>query len=199
MVNLHFSLLPRWRGAAPVERAILAGDRVTGVCLMALEEGLDTGGVYRRHVCPLDEEITAEQLRGQLAAAGTDLLLRALEDGLSQPEQQPDEGITYAAKLTVADRELDFQGPAVQAHRVVRVGGAWTTFRGARLKVHAVERPDGPHDLETPVAEIGPGMLVRCGDGGVIRLCAVQPDGRPAMAADAWAHGADPVGERLGS
>lgn len=194
MVNLHFSLLPRWRGAAPVERAILHGDERTGVCLMALEEGLDTGGVYRRAVEPIREDDTLDGLRGRLVDAGSTLLVEALRDGLGPP--QPQEGeVTYAHKLTPDDHRLDLTAPAVQAGRVVRLGGAWCTFRDKRLKVWAarvVDRPAG----EAPPGTLD-GLVVACGEGG-LELLEVQPEGKSRMAAADWRNGVQPrPGERL--
>ncbi len=201
MVNLHVSLLPRWRGAAPVERAILAGDAETGVCVMDVAEGLDTGGVHRRASVPLDDDVTAEALGGELVRIGTELLLELLDSGLGVPEPQAVEGVTYAAKLTAADRRLDLAGPARQAHRVVRIGGAWTTFRGRRLKVLAAAVDDDPQ--RRPPAGCAPGTIV---DGtrvafvdGWLELLEVQPEGRAPLPADAWANGARPDGEQLGT
>ena len=137
MVNLHFSLLPRWRGAAPVERALLAGDEETGVCLMKLEEGLDTGPVYARLVVPIDAEVDLPTLRDELVTAGCALLVAALAhgvEGLPVPVPQSGEA-TIAAKVTPEDLHLQWEQPAVQLHRVVRLGRAWTTFRGKRLGV----------------------------------------------------------------
>ena len=134
MVNLHFSLLPRWRGAAPVERAILAGDERTGVDLMVVEEGLDTGGVYGRAEVAVGPDETADELRARLAAHGSDLLVTHLANGLADPAPQVG-APTYAHKITADDLALDWSGPAVDVHRTVRVGGAWTTYDGARLKV----------------------------------------------------------------
>jgi methionyl-tRNA formyltransferase len=195
MVNLHFSLLPRWRGAAPVERAILAGDEVTGVCVMDVAEGLDTGGVHACAEVPIGPQDTAEELRGRLVEAGTDLLVRTLADGLGVARPQAQDGVTYAEKLRAEDRHLDWERTAEELHRVVRVGGAWTTFRDKRLKVlaatRASEAPGGaPGEL---VAD----TVVRCGDGA-LQLLEVQPEGRAPMAAEAWANGARPAGERLG-
>ena len=134
MVNVHFSLLPRWRGAAPVERAILAGDAETGVCLMALEEGLDTGPVYACVRVPIGPEETADELRGRLVAAGTDPARRAPATGLGDPAPQVGEP-TYASKVDADELHIDWSRPADELHRLVRVGRAWTTFRGQRLRV----------------------------------------------------------------
>ena len=135
MVNVHFSLLPRWRGAAPVERAVLAGDTETGVCLMKLDEGLDTGPVFARRAVEIGPEETAGELRSRLAELGTEMLLEALAEGLPEPVPQAGEA-TYAAKLDPAELHLDFSLPAEVCLRVVRVGRAWTTWRGRRLIVH---------------------------------------------------------------
>jgi len=193
MVNLHFSLLPRWRGAAPVERALLAGDTETGVCLMQLEVELDTGPVFACEGVTIGTRDTGDTLRARLVGIGTDLLVRSLRDGLPEPQPQVGEP-TYAAKLEPADLELDWPRPAVELDRVVRLGGAWTTFRGRRLKVIAAE----------PVAEaaLTPGELAGdlVGTGaGALQLREVQPEGKPVMPARAWANGARPQpGERLG-
>lgn len=177
MVNLHFSLLPRWRGAAPVERAILAGDEVTGVDLMAVEEGLDTGGIYRRTELPIGPDDTLEVLRGRLVAEGTRLLVSALREGIGEPTPQVGEP-TYADKLSVEDRRLDWSAPAVDVHRRVRLGDAWTTHEGKRLKI-----------WQTRVPPVGDGPRVRAADGEV-ELVDVQPEGKGHMDAKAWANGA---------
>jgi methionyl-tRNA formyltransferase len=191
MVNLHFSLLPRWRGAAPVERAILAGDDETGVCLMQLEEGLDTGPVFACQRTAIGPEDTLEELRGRLVEVGTSLLLRSLREGLGSPT--PQEGaVTYAAKIDPAELRLDWARPAVELHRVVRLGRAWTTFRGTRVRVLRAAVVDGdgaPGELA--------GTVVGTGGGG-LELVEVQPEGRRPMPAPAWLAGARPApGERL--
>ena len=168
-VNLHFSLLPRWRGAAPVERALLAGDEVTGVCLIQLEEGLDTGGVYDRVEVPIGPDTTADDLRHELVAVGTRLLVDRLAVGLGEPEPQQGE-TTYAAKIDPSELRIDWSSSAEQIHRLIRLGGAWTTFRGSRIKIHAAELVDG---------KIVPTV--------------VQPEGKPRMDADAWRNGARPA------
>jgi methionyl-tRNA formyltransferase len=195
MVNLHFSLLPRWRGAAPVERALLAGDTETGVCLMALDEGLDTGPVYHRVVVPIRPDDTVDRLRGQLVAAGSDLLVDALRHGLGRPEPQQGEA-TYAPKLTADDLRLRWDRPAAELDRVVRVGGAWCTFRDRRLKVWAARPRHRPG--RDPAPGVLDGVVVGCGEGA-LELVEVQPEGKTRMPAAAWRHGAHPApGERLG-
>jgi methionyl-tRNA formyltransferase len=187
MVNLHFSLLPRWRGAAPVERAILAGDARTGVDLMVVEEGLDTGAIYRRTEIDIGPDDTLEDLRGRLVAHGSQLLVDELRRGLGTPRAQEGEP-TYAAKLTHEEFELDWTAPAADVHRRVRVGGAWTTHNGRRVKV-----------LQTHVPPVGVGPQAPAGDGPV-ELVTVQPEGKPVRDASDWARGARwQPGDRLPS
>lgn len=195
-VNIHFSLLPRWRGAAPVERAILAGDSETGVSLMALEEGLDTGPVFRRVSTPIDATETAAALRERLAALGAELLVRALAEGLGDPVPQDDAGATYAAKITSEDRQLRAGLSGEEFIRRVRIGGAWTTFRGKRLKVISAAVVPG-----TAAGDANPGAFLSdtrlaVGDG-VVELLEVQPEGRQVMAAADWGRGARPSGESI--
>jgi methionyl-tRNA formyltransferase len=192
MVNLHFSLLPRWRGAAPVERAILAGDTETGVTLMQLEEGLDTGPIFAAVAVPVGSRTTAAELRDTLVAVGTPLLVDALRHGLGVPVPQAGE-TTYAAKLDPAELRLDWSRPAAELDRIVRVGGAWTTLRGRRVKVLAAEPVEG---------DLAPGLLdgERVGTGeGVLVLHTVQDEGRAPVPAVAWRRGARLApGEALG-
>jgi methionyl-tRNA formyltransferase len=198
MVNVHFSLLPRWRGAAPVERAILAGDEETGVCLMQVEEGLDTGGVFGCERVAITPRTTAAGLRAELVRLGVDLLVRRLQAGLGSPQPQQGEA-TYAAKLEPSELAIDWSRPAVELDRLVRVGGAWTRFRGHRLKVLAAE----PVAADAGDAPLAPGELagVRVGTGdGILVLTTVQPEGKAPMPADAWQRGARLApGERLGA
>lgn len=177
MVNLHFSLLPRWRGAAPVERAILAGDERTGVDLMVVEETLDTGAIYGRSELAIGADDTLEELRSRLVVAGTELLVDHLTRGLGTPSPQMGEP-TYAAKIDPAELEIDWARPAVEVHRVVRLGGAWTTHHGRRLKV-----------LRTAVPPVGGGPTVMAADAPV-ELLEVQPEGKARILATAWANGA---------
>jgi methionyl-tRNA formyltransferase len=177
MVNLHFSLLPRWRGAAPVERAILAGDERTGVCVMAVEEGLDTGGVYRLAELEIDPDETADELRAELVKIGTGLLVEVLAKGLDDPESQVGEE-TYAHKIDPAELEVDWSRPAIDVHRLVRIGGAWTTHNGKRLKL-----------WRSTVSPEARAIAVPAGDG-TVGLLEVQPEGRARMPARDWANGA---------
>jgi methionyl-tRNA formyltransferase len=193
MVNLHFSKLPRWRGAAPVERAILAGDTETAVAVMGVEEGLDTGPVYAQEIVTIDPDESADELRERLVAIGSDLLVRTLADGLGAPVPQVGEP-TYAAKIDPAELHLDWSMPASHLHALTRIGrGAWTTFRGKRLRVLRA-RPT--------VARLEPGELdgTIVGTGsGALELLVVQPEGKGPQVASAWRNGARPTaGERLG-
>jgi methionyl-tRNA formyltransferase len=189
-VNVHFSLLPRWRGAAPVERAVLAGDRETGVCIMALEAGLDTGPVYARERTPIGSSETAGELRTRLVGLGTDLLIDTLPRVPTlRPEPQSGEP-TYADKLTVEEFELDWEQSAEDLARVVRAGnprpGAWTTDHGGRLKVWRVRALSACIDAE-PGTVFGH-TRVATGEGA-LELVEVQPEGRRAMDANAWLAG----------
>lgn len=193
-VNIHFSLLPRWRGAAPVERAILAGDETTGVCLMDLDEELDTGAVYRRAETPIDPDETLDELRRRLVELGTQQLVDALAEGLGEAQPQVGEP-TYAAKISAAEREIDWSESAVAIHRRVRVGGAFTTWRDRRLKIH---RSRMLMDGEGASGDGGE-VVVPTADGA-LELLELQPEGKPRMAAAAWANGARwTPGQRFGS
>jgi len=194
MINVHFSLLPRWRGAAPVERAVLAGDPKTGVCVMGLEPALDTGPVYGRAEVEIDPLESASELRARLVGIGSDLLVESLQQGLVAPRAQVGD-VTYADKIERSDLELRWDLPAVDLHRRVRVGGAWTTVRGRLLKVHEAS-VDPAGDLAQ--GELA-GTRVGCAAGSLV-LAVVQPEGRARIAAPDWVNGArlDPS-ERLGA
>lgn len=189
MVNLHFSLLPRWRGAAPVERAILAGDDRTGVCVMEVAEGLDTGGVYSCVEVPITSQTTAEALRAELVQRGTALLVETLREPLGSAVPQADDGVTYASKISGEDLRLDWDRDAVELSRVVRVGGAWTTVSGLRLKVLEAEPVIRPELTDAQVCGAMHGDTVVCGTGA-LRLVRVQPQGKAPMDARAFLNGA---------
>ncbi len=189
-VNVHFSLLPRWRGAAPVERAVLAGDRETGVCIMALEAGLDTGPVYARDRTPIGSSETAGELRTRLVGIGTELLVDTLPRVPTAIPEPQSGAPTYADKLTVEEFELDWEQSAEDLARVVRAGnprpGAWTTDHGGRLKVWRVRALSACIDAE-PGTVFGH-TRVATGEGA-LELVEVQPEGRRAMDANAWLAG----------
>ncbi|MBV8463660.1 MAG: hypothetical protein JO368_10225, partial [Acidimicrobiales bacterium] len=199
MVNLHFSLLPRWRGAAPVEWAILEGDAETGVCLMAVEAGLDTGPVYACESTVVGEDETADELRQRLVVVGCRLLEVHLAEGragLPRPRDQV--GMpSYAEKIEPAQRQLHWEEPALRLRRVVRLGRSWTTFRGQRLGVLSAAGADADGSSPPPGTLVGD--VAVAGGGSRLRLLVVQPEGRRAMAASDWLHGVRPsAGERLG-
>lgn len=187
MVNMHFSLLPRWRGAAPVERALLAGDTETGVCLMQLEEGLDTGPIYDTVRLPIAATATADDLRRDLVAIGTDQLVRCLTAPLAQPVPQQGEPL-YAAKIRPEELRIDWSQPAEHINRLVRLGGAWTTFREKRLKVLAVSSGESEDDAwERSAEQPLPGL----------RLLTVQPEGKGPMPYADFARGARPQNDEM--
>lgn len=177
MLNIHFSLLPRWRGAAPVERALLAGDSETGVSIMRLDAGLDTGPVLASSAVPIEPADTAALLRQRLVERGTALLLDVLDGELAVGTAQ--EGTpTYAAKIAPAELRIDWTAPLAAIDRLVRLGSAWTTFRGRRLRVleAVLDHAAAGGSVESPA----PGM----------RLVRVQPEGRGPMSAADFCRGA---------
>lgn len=192
MVNLHFSLLPRWRGAAPVERALLAGDERTGVCVMDVVERLDEGDVFARSEVPIIDGDTLASLRDRLVEAGTALLLDGLAAGFGPPHPQVGAAV-YAEKITTDDRRLDLAQGRLALARVVSLGGAWTHFRGRLFKIWALDTSPDDRPLATPGTLVPPskgvGPRVAAGDGW-LELVEVQPEGKARMDATAWANGA---------
>jgi methionyl-tRNA formyltransferase len=207
-VNLHFSVLPAWRGAAPVQHALLAGDDLTGASTFRIEEGLDTGPVYGTLTTPIGPRETTGDLLARLAVAGAELLVATLdgiEDGTVEPQRQADDGVSHAPKITVDDARIDWSAPALRVDRLVRActpdPGAWTTFRDRRVKLGPV-LPLGPDDEIAAIApetarpgEIAVGssdeMLVATGSAWV-QLGEVRPEGKSGMDAGAWARGVRP-------
>jgi len=184
-LNVHASLLPRWRGAAPIQRAIMAGDEKTGVCIMRMEEGLDTGPVYRRREIPIGPEMTAGELHDALAALGAAPLFEALADlqAGAVPEPQPKDGVTYAKKLDKAESRIDWSRPAVEVDRQIRglspFPGAWFELRGERIKALRSRVAAG---AGTPGTVLDDALTVACGDGAVA-LTELQRAGKGAMGA----------------
>ncbi|MEV5971224.1 methionyl-tRNA formyltransferase [Streptomyces sp. NPDC051921] len=206
-VNLHFSLLPAWRGAAPVQHSIMAGDEVTGASTFQIEEGLDSGPVYgvvTEDVRPTD---TSGDLLTRLAFAGAGLLaatMDGIEDGALKAVPQPADGITLAPKIQVEDAHVDFAAPALRVDRVVRgctpAPGAWTLFRGERLKLIQVALLPDRTDLAP--GELAPAKNnVYVGTGShAVELLWVQPQGKKPMKAADWARGVRIApGERVGA
>jgi methionyl-tRNA formyltransferase len=196
-VNLHFSLLPAWRGAAPVQHSLLAGDDVTGATTFELEAGLDTGPVYGVMTEAIGPRDTAGDLLERLAVSGAGLLMATLdgiEDGTLVAVPQPDEGVSLAPKLTTADARVDWNRPAIAVDRQIRActpaPGPWTTLRGKRVGL-------GPVVPLADEAGLGPGELADQGHAGVlvgtatgpVRLTAVRPEGKPERSAEEWARG----------
>ncbi|WP_405494982.1 methionyl-tRNA formyltransferase [Streptomyces sp. NBC_00096] len=205
-VNLHFSLLPAWRGAAPVQQSIMAGDQVTGASTFRIEEGLDTGpvfGILTEEIRPTD---TSGDLLTRLAFAGSGLLVATMdgiEDGTLRAVEQPADGISLAPKITVEDARVDWTAPAMRADRLVRgctpAPGAWTVFRGERLKLVSVGLAPDRTDLAPGDLAVGKNN-VHVGTGShAVELLWVQPQGKKPMKAADWARGVRIApGERLG-
>ena len=193
-VNLHASLLPRWRGAAPIQRAILAGDAQTGVTIMAVDEGLDTGPILLREAVPIAATATAAELHDRLAEVGARLMVAAL-DGLDagrlEARPQPEEGVTYAAKLKPGEGHLDWRRPAAELERAVRAFTPWPgaefEANGARIKVLAAEVVEGAPGA-APGTLLDDRLTVACGEGA-LRLTRVQRAGKAAMDAQALLRG----------
>jgi methionyl-tRNA formyltransferase len=185
MLNIHFSLLPRWRGAAPVERAILEGDTETGVCIMEVEPTLDTGAVYARRVVLISDVITAHSLTHELSLVGADLLVETLRAGLIEPVPQSGDA-TYATKISVDDTLIDWSKSAENIRRVVRSVRAHTSLDDQRIIVLDVEIASVEHSLLP--GQVDANVCVGTGHGA-LRLIRVQPAGKPAMDAAAWWRG----------
>lgn len=197
-LNIHASLLPRWRGAAPIQAAILAGDAETGVSIMQMEAGLDTGPVLLREAVPIAATTTAATLHDVLADVGARLVLRALAEG--PPAVPQGEGVSYAPKLTREDGRIDWKRDAVAIERQVRAFDPWpgsfTLLGGAILKVLAAEVAEGSGP---PGAAIDDRLTVACGSGA-LRLTRIQLASRPAMPVEAFRRGHRvPAGTILGT
>jgi methionyl-tRNA formyltransferase len=192
-VNVHASLLPRWRGAAPIQRAILAGDRETGVSIMRMEEGLDTGPVYLRRGIPIEPGETAGSLHDRLALLGADMLcevLDAMAQGPLSAVDQSDEGVCYAAKLTREDALVDWVQPAIGVDRKIRAfypaPGAYTQIRGQNIKLwRVVLRQCNSDQPPGTVLDVGPaGIQVQCANDSVVLTELQRPGGRRLSAVE---------------
>jgi len=197
-LNVHASLLPRWRGAAPIQRAILAGDRETGVCIMQMEAGLDTGPVRARGATPVDGK-TAGELTAELAAMGAQLMIEVLDDlNAHEPIAQPEGGVTYAAKIDKAEARLDFMTSAAQVERQIRAfnpaPGAFVEISSERLRIHSAEVVQ---NSGSPGTVVDDRFTIACGQDA-IRPLLVQRAGRGAMPASELLRGfAIPAGTQL--
>ena len=184
-LNIHASLLPRWRGAAPIHRASLAGDAETGICIMQMDEGLDTGAVLQRQATPIRAEETTADLHDRLSTMGADLILQALDRLPDLPLQpQSAEGVTYAAKIDKAEARIDWTLPADQVDRQIRglspFPGAWTMVGDERLKLLRSRLAQGAG----PAGQVLHGMTIACGSGAVEITEAQREGKRPASATD---------------
>ncbi len=182
-LNIHASLLPRWRGAAPIQRAIMAGDAETGVCIMAMEAGLDTGPVFLRGIQPIGPEDTAADIHDALAVLGARLVVETLPQlGTISPEGQSQDGVTYAKKIDKAEAKIDWSRPADEVDRLIRglspFPGAWTTLDGRRLKLMRSRLSDRSGPSGTAIE----GLTIACGQGAVDVLEA-QLEGRGRQSA----------------
>ena len=204
-INLHFSLLPAWRGAAPVQHALLHGDDITGASTFRIEQGLDTGPVYGVVTEAIRPDDTAGDLLARLADSGAGLMLATLdgiEAGTLQPRPQAAEGVSIAAKITVADAELRWDAPGRHVERTSRAcfpaPGPWTTFRGERLKLGPV-RVSGGNDLQPGELRADRSAITVGTATTEVALSTVQAPGKRALPAADWARGARAqAGERLG-
>jgi len=200
--NLHGSLLPRWRGAAPVQRAIMAGDRLTGVQVMRMEEGLDTGRIIATAQTPIEFDDTSATLTARLSQLGAPLMIEALEAiarGRAQESPQSEEGATYAHKITAAEARIDWARPARELDCMIRglspAPGAWCDFMGGRLKILHCRLGQG---RGAPGEALDDALLIACGEGA-LRLTKIQREGRPPMDAADFLRGLSvPAGARLG-
>jgi len=195
-INIHASLLPRWRGAAPIQRAILAGDATTGISIMQMDAGLDTGPVLLQESITIGRADTAGTLHDRLADLGAALVRRALDDlrqGVLRPTPQPAEGVTYAAKIDKQEAAIDWSGAADQIERQVRafdpVPGAFALLDGVPVKLWRAHAEAGPEAPPGTVLEAGPdGLLISCGKGALSVAELQRPGGR-RLPVDAFLRG----------
>jgi methionyl-tRNA formyltransferase len=209
-VNIHGSLLPRWRGAAPIQRSILAGDSLTGVTIMLMDVGLDTGPMLLKKEIPIESTDTGGSIHDRLSVLGAAALLEALEGyeaGLLTPVSQPAEGVTYAAKIDKSEALLDWNRDALQLDRQIRAFNPWpvaeTRLEGEQLRVFAASVLEGVDSAEIAVepgtirAVSDSGVVVECGRGQ-LSLQHLQRPGRRAVAAAEFIRGVELTGRRLG-
>jgi len=191
--NVHASLLPRWRGAAPINRAVMAGDKQTGITIMQMDEGLDTGAMALAERTPIEADDTAGDLHYVLARVGAGLMTRALvaaERGSLQLTPQPEQGVTYAEKILKSETRIDWSRPAAAVHDHIRGlspwPGAWFEHEGVRVKVLRSTLAQGGSE---PGTVLDDRLTIACGDG-TVRLVLVQRAGKQPMSADEFLRGA---------
>jgi len=196
-LNIHASLLPRWRGAAPIHRAIMAGDAETGICIMQMEAGLDTGPVLLREATAIGAEETTGDLHDRLAQMGARLICDALDslDSLT-PQPQPEKGVTYAAKIDKSEARIDWTRPAAEIDRQIRglspFPGAWCDMAGERIKLLRCRLAQG----QGAPGQILQGLTVACGEGAV-EITELQRQGKRPMPAGDFLRGVQSLPERL--
>ncbi|MHC0051884.1 methionyl-tRNA formyltransferase [Actibacterium sp. D379-3] len=188
-LNIHASLLPRWRGAAPIHRAIMAGDTQTGVCIMQMEAGLDTGPVLLRQATPIGDTETTAQLHDRLSAMGARLIVEALHRLPDLvPEAQPDTGVTYAEKIDKSEARVDWTRPAIEVDRHIRglspFPGAWCDVAGERVKLLRSRMAQGQGDP----GQVLHGLTIACGNGAV-EVLEVQRQGKRPMLTEEFLRG----------
>jgi methionyl-tRNA formyltransferase len=190
--NVHASLLPRWRGAAPINRAIMAGDAESGVTIMQMDEGLDTGAIAMAESVAIGADMTAGELHDELARLGSALMVRALaeiERGAAMPKRQPAHGVTYAEKISKAETRIDWRKPAREVHNHIRglspFPGAWFEYGGGRVKALRSTKGQGKG---APGTVLDGSLTIACGDGAV-RLTQVQRAGKQPMSAEEFLRG----------
>lgn len=196
-VNVHASLLPRWRGAAPIERSLLAGDRETGISIMQMEEGLDTGAVYARKSVVITDKTTGAELWSLLASMGAELLIETLPKIMQGvlPEPQPEEGVTYAQKISNSERVIDWSNSAGEIDRLVRCfsprPGVRTSLNGRQVKLISGKVVSGSHSMHPgQVSGVDQALDIACGEGSVYRIIELQPEGKKVMQAVDFLRGA---------
>jgi methionyl-tRNA formyltransferase len=194
-INLHFSILPRWRGAAPVQRAIEAGDAITGVTVFQLDRGMDTGPIYRQVTVDLEKGATSESLLSELAELGAQPVIETINaiTAGEQPRIQESGGATRANKLSKEEGRIDWSLPVDVVDRKIRAfypnPGSWTTFRGTIVKIENVAIHTGQPGTPGTLSAINRELVVSCGEGS-LKVTELQPSGKPVMAASAWLNGA---------
>ena len=188
-LNIHASLLPRWRGAAPIQRAIEAGDRETGITIMQMDEGLDTGDMLLKGSVEITPQTTGQSLHDELADLGADLIVKALEQDKLIPETQPDEGVTYAKKLSRSESHVDWTKSAEEIERTLRAFTPWPglyfTHNKKRIKLLEVEVSDGGG---SPGQTLDDALTVACGMGA-LKILKLQKEGKAPVDAQAFLNG----------